>query len=778
VKITEFSIDKYGPLARTGKITPGAFTLFFGKNEHGKTLTIDALIKFLIGKKIKDFKADRVDGDPDGYLKIALNENTKEKKEKTLPYDGDLSKITKSLSSQLTSSDCRNIFIIRNSDLSLSGEAEFYTGITERLVGLRTSDIKKIKRNLLEIGRLTPAMDFRNDEKSLRLKTRIENAEKLIIKIENLKDNLLKGEYDKLEVRLYKNDKELSGINERIIFLEDAKKRAMFEKGSELLHALENTISALKGMEIFREEDFEQWQNSEREIKRSEREINELHERAADIQKDLSVKDGQLKESRQNLEIMNSKKRHLDDEKLNLRGLENSLSVMDSDASIRGIMKRISILSTFITFALITTSIYSPSIYLYFAGTVSLVITLILWIYEIYLNFKKRKALKGLGKIKISLAENRINGDTIEDIFNSMGKFNEDYERIIKRNGQFESDLLTLQRHLKETENKIQDHRVLTDNYEKKVFSLKTKSGFKTLQEYSELLKSKSGKEKERDAIANRIEGMLEVHGKSMGETLSLVRSKIFELDSYKEKGKGIEFNEKNYDDLRNKSKVCEDEIKKVKEKIDLFENGMAKIEADANDIFLEDNDKSYCKTFIELDKVLTRLKNFIEENTKKRNTIINAIQILDEIDKDENKRVLELFDSGLSNLFNTITNGNYNKVIFDKEDGVIKVERNNGDLIEAEKLSGGAYDQLYLSIRIALGEKLLQSEKGFFIFDDPFIKSDIDRIEKQINVLKKICEMGWQILYFSCKNEIKDILSTDIKNNIIGFVAIDWVNN
>ncbi|MBN2401386.1 MAG: hypothetical protein JXN64_03210 [Spirochaetes bacterium] len=778
MKITEFSIDKYGPLAGTGKIIPGTFTLFFGKNEHGKTLTIDALIKLLIGKRVRDFKVDRVEGDPDGYLKIALNENSNDKKEKTLPYDGDLPKITKSLSFQITSSDCRNIFIIRNSDLALSGEAEFYTGITERLVGLRTSDIKKIKRNLMEIGRLTPAMDYRNDEKSFRLKSRIENAEKLISKIENLKEILIKGEYDKLELTMHKKNKELAEVSDRIMFLEEARKRAMFEKGSELLYLLENTISALKGMEIFREEELEIWQNSEREIKRCEREINELYARAADIKKDLSEIGMQLKESRQNLELMNDKKRYLDNEKINLRGLENSLSEIESDASIRVVVKRISILSSFVTLAVFAALIYNPSVYLYFAGAVSSIITLILWMYEVYLNIKKRKALSSLGKIRLSLAEKRINGATIEDIYNAMGKFIEDYERIIKKNSQYESDLLTLQRHLKEMENRVQEQKTLIDDYEKKILSVKSKSGIETLQEYSKVLKNKIGKEKEKDAVANRLEGMLEIHGRSMGETLSLVRSKIIELEFYKEKGKGIDFNEKAYDDLRDKGRVYEEEIRKIREKIEQFENGMARIEADANDIFLEEDKKSYCKTFVELDKLLIRLKNFFKENAAKRNAIIGALQILDGIDRDENKRVLELFDGTLSALFKTITNGNYKKVIYDKEDGIIKVERTDGELVGAEKLSGGAYDQLYLSIRIALGEKLLQSEKGFFIMDDPFIKSDKERIEKQIDILKKICEMGWQILYFSCKDEIKDILSNDIKNNNIDFISINWINN
>ena len=94
----------------------------------------------------------------------------------------------------------------------------------------------------------------------------------------------------------------------------------------------------------------------------------------------------------------------------------------------------------------------------------------------------------------------------------------------------------------------------------------------------------------------------------------------------------------------------------------------------------------------------------------------------------------------------------------------------------QAEKLSGGAYDQLYLSIRLALGEKLLKGKKGFFIMDDPFIKADPDRLQRQIETLKKISELGWQIMYFSAKGEIKDALKEDIKRGAINYVEVQGI--
>jgi len=178
----------------------------------------------------------------------------------------------------------------------------------------------------------------------------------------------------------------------------------------------------------------------------------------------------------------------------------------------------------------------------------------------------------------------------------------------------------------------------------------------------------------------------------------------------------------------------------------------------------------------------LLRLKNFISENNNKRDSINEILNIIDDIEKEEDEKVLKLFESkdaiSVSGIFNMITDGYYNEVIYDKnnEGSILKVKRNNGEIIDVEKLSGGAYDQLYLAVRLALGEKLLNSEKGFFIMDDPFIKSDIERIERQMNALKKICNIGWQILYFSCKNEIKDILSNDIKNGNINYIDINWI--
>ncbi len=84
----------------------------------------------------------------------------------------------------------------------------------------------------------------------------------------------------------------------------------------------------------------------------------------------------------------------------------------------------------------------------------------------------------------------------------------------------------------------------------------------------------------------------------------------------------------------------------------------------------------------------------------------------------------------------------------------------------------------MYRSIRLALGEKLMKGEKGFFIMDDPFIKADMARLKRQIDILTKISDMGWQIIYFSAKDEVKTCLDDKIKSGKVNYVEIKGVHS
>ena len=204
MRIQEFFIKRYGPLQEKSYILSHTFNLLVGKNEDGKTLTIDALVRLLLGKQVKGFeKIDRVAETPEGYVVIEDNEGTEMK----LPERGTLTDAT-----GITAPECRNIFVIRDSDLSITSEGDFFTHVTDRLTGLRTEEILKIKEALREIGRITPGGMFR-DIKDEILKTRVEGAKVLVGNIEGLAQEMKGEKFDELEAEAVRLQEELEGLS-------------------------------------------------------------------------------------------------------------------------------------------------------------------------------------------------------------------------------------------------------------------------------------------------------------------------------------------------------------------------------------------------------------------------------------------------------------------------------------------------------------------------------------------------------------------------------------
>jgi len=160
MRIKKIHIIKYGPINSLElDISPG-LQVIMGPNESGKTLTIDAVIKMLLEGKTRDFEhIDRVSQEPEGYILFEDNEGNEQKVDirKGLERHMDLGGM-----------DLRNIFIIRDSDLTLRDECGYFRNITDKLTGLRLEQIEDIMSYIQDFGRLVnPSSDSRlsNDKK-------------------------------------------------------------------------------------------------------------------------------------------------------------------------------------------------------------------------------------------------------------------------------------------------------------------------------------------------------------------------------------------------------------------------------------------------------------------------------------------------------------------------------------------------------------------------------------------------------------------------------------
>ena len=160
---------------------------------------------------------------------------------------------------------------------------------------------------------------------------------------------------------------------------------------------------------------------------------------------------------------------------------------------------------------------------------------------------------------------------------------------------------------------------------------------------------------------------------------------------------------------------------------------------------------------------------------SQNRSNVLQVIEIFNRIEREEKEKVLTLFgkESPVSSYFREITGSRYEEVAYEHEAEKILIKGEEGPPLDVEKLSGGARDQLYLSIRLALGEKLLKGNSGFFIMDDPFIKADRGRLEKQMDILRSMTTRGWQVIYLTAKDEVRDLLMKDIEQGKISYLTL-----
>ena len=154
------------------------------------------------------------------------------------------------------------------------------------------------------------------------------------------------------------------------------------------------------------------------------------------------------------------------------------------------------------------------------------------------------------------------------------------------------------------------------------------------------------------------------------------------------------------------------------------------------------------------LDLLKPKLQRYINNVEQNAENCRQALSIFEEIELEEKGKIRDLFikKNQTSQIFKEFTKGKYVNVQYDQIKENIIVEKSNGQLITADKLSKGAFDQLYLAIRLDFAQRILKKKKGFFIMDDAFLSADHKRFEEGISILKMLTDKGWHIIYFTAK--------------------------
>ena len=102
--------------------------------------------------------------------------------------------------------------------------------------------------------------------------------------------------------------------------------------------------------------------------------------------------------------------------------------------------------------------------------------------------------------------------------------------------------------------------------------------------------------------------------------------------------------------------------------------------------------------------------------------------------------------------IFSKLTDGKYKEVRVG-ENFLINFQNESGEIVEADYLSSGTYDLLYVALRLATLRTLSDSKKPMLVADDAFLQLDDARIERAIEFLIDSNNFG-QVLYFTCHRE------------------------
>jgi len=600
VKIKEFSITWYGPLLPS-------------MNEEGKTLTIEALIKLLLGKKAKYFEnMDRVEANAEGYVIIKSDDG----REFKLPEEGNLADLT-----GLTSLLCRNIFIIRNSDLSLERESEFYTKLTDRLTGLRTEKIAEIKKKLQEIGRLTRAdsqADLSDSQDFAKIKSRLKEAKVLIEKIETLEKEV------KIEkLNLYLED------------LEKARKREDYEKSKKALGTLKQAIAEIKDLEIFNEENEQEWRDSQIEINNRSVEKDKSLQELAQQKQDLKKVEKEIREKKKKFQILKDRKKKLDEIKPQLaayRKKKEKFSLKEAKKRSASFWAVITALLTGISLAGL---IFRPQAIFYFSGIVFGLGTLILGRY--YFNYIRNKALlsRELEKLKIEVARFGLDVGNIKQILFSLLKFEEEYEIIFNEVQELETSKKSLENNIDKLQQRnVPEIEAKIGQAHEKIDELKLKSGVENLSQYSEKLKIK---QKQKSILASQrsvLENFFEAKHTLLEKNISYWEKEIQALEKYKDQAKNIKYEEKMVAKLKTEIEAARESLKEIKDRLNSIQKELAEIERNANRILQLDEEYLYCQTSVDLEAVKNRLLKFVSENETRKEAARAALSIFEEIEK------------------------------------------------------------------------------------------------------------------------------------------------
>ncbi|MGC8765612.1 MAG: ATP-binding protein [Brevinematia bacterium] len=694
-------------------------TVFYGKNESGKTTLFDAIFKAVTNVKKTTIEGKNL-------------ERYGDLKDSILEIKPDIYEISPDI--------FLNVLAIRSGEITLDFEKKnLNEEIRERILSSNVN-LERLIRNISEITSRNSRSRFCKNRNEV-----IEDINQLQSTIEELNRNV--KEYERMEAYIkklretietkkidFKNlNEELKSVEDNIKTLEKSKELKILNDNYNELQNFYKRKKELEGIKLVNPEDIERFRKESENLQRLELE-----------------KENIKKENQKNLE----KLRALENEKNNLKqellGIEAIFPIIKN----LGIFASLSL--TFLVSGILSLGI-SALLFLIFKNPLMLILSVTSFIFltlTIVFYFLYRNSKRGLlEKVK------NFSTKKIKEIFENLKK---EKEKLNIRLTEY------IPQEVKRLEEEIEKNELLLKDIEREINLLKESiEGFlanNNVRKIDELIQNNERYRLMADQISRMESKLREIafqHNTELNGLENVLRRKIKDIEE-------LGTTEREYDEAKlNKNvtnkKLLENKIKKISEEIIELEKQLSQKSGEIS---------NFSKIISELKMTEIELegkKKELELMDKKRMAYEKIQDILNLIDKDAFYK-FRVISEEIKNEFSTffphlaeVEFKSLEKMQFLIRDGA-------GELRNFEFLSKGTQDMFLLAFRILLARKfdIFEGEEGFLIFDEPFLSLDKDRIKSMIALLKKFHnENNWQLIFFTKDENLKELLSKTFKDRV-----------
>ncbi|GIM29181.1 hypothetical protein CPJCM30710_18470 [Clostridium polyendosporum] len=167
------------------------------------------------------------------------------------------------------------------------------------------------------------------------------------------------------------------------------------------------------------------------------------------------------------------------------------------------------------------------------------------------------------------------------------------------------------------------------------------------------------------------------------------------------------------------------------------------------------------------IEEDLEQVRTEIKENEQILMALNIAQETMNEAFKEIQKSFGPLLNKKVAEHLQALTDMRYNEVKVSESYEVRVTDQEGHNLLHVDYLSNGAWDQVYLSLRLALIDLIFSDKMVPIILDDAFVQYDDERIKRVLEELYKISK-NKQIIIFSCQKREMEFLENRENVNII----------